>query len=81
MYCACEHYCLVLTGYFSAGEMHGSDSECESLDSGLETGGNSNLEPSEAGFVEVGAVSEDSEADEKRPDSGASAESHLSDYR
>ena len=63
--------------------MHGSgsDSECESLDSGLETGGNSNLEPSEAGFVEVGTVSEDSEADEKRPDSGASAESHLSDFR
>lgn len=60
--------------------MHGSDSECESLDSGLETGGNSNLEPSEAGFVEVGAISEDSEADEKRPDSGASAESHLSDF-
>jgi len=62
--------------------MHGSgsDSECESLDSGLETGGNSNLEPSEAGFVEVGTVSEDSEADEKRPDSGASAESHLSDF-
>ena len=63
----------------SAGEMQGSDSECESLDSGLETGGNSNLEPSEApGLVEVG---EDSEAEDKRPDSGASAESHLSDFR
>ena len=63
--------------------MQGSDSECESLDSGLETGGNSNLglESSEAGFVEIGTVSEDSEADEKRPDSGASEESHLSDFR
>lgn len=62
--------------------MRGSDSECESLDSGLETGGNSNLglETSEAGFVEVGTVSEDSEAEEKRPDSGASEESHLSDF-
>ena len=63
--------------------MQGSDSECESLDSGLETGGNSNLglESSEAGFVEVSTVSEDSETEEKRPDSGASEESHLSDFR
>lgn len=58
------------------GDMRGSDSDCESLDSGLETG-NSNLEASEAGCGEAGA-SEDSELEDKRP---TSAESQLSDFR
>ena len=57
--------------------MTGSESDCESLDSGLETG-NSNLEPSETGFISR-HDDHDNVTDEEETIN--SAESNLSDYR
>ena len=56
--------------------MPGSESDCDSMDSGLETG-NSNLESSEPGFLESEETDSATESLEKRELS----QSPLSDLR
>ena len=73
--CSCPGTCLTLYLQF-AGGMNGSESECESLDSGLETTSNSQLEAEGEG--EGGHADPDTE-EEERHDGGDTGD--LSDFR
>ena len=59
--------------------MNGSESECESLDSGLETTSNSQLEAEAEG--EGGHADPDTEEEEEEERQGAGDTGDLSDFR